>query len=255
MSRIVVFTQDDQQFVRELRSALQRHGLSLVVAAAHRTSGLTLDDEAAAALVDHAACGTNATIQVIADVRRGRPEIPIVVLVEGQSVGHADLARIARSGADDVIVVQQREGLAEAAQFMIRAAKHRLPRAFVEELIEVVPSNVRPIVSWTLRRAWHDVSVHDFRFFGVDRKTIYRRLMRSRAPSTHAVIQLCRLAYVCRELDGTLLTQSVAAHKLSFHTDSSLRMMVYRAFREPITSLRGEATQRLRLKWYRMFGR
>ena len=250
----VIATETEREFVAALLRELHARGLKgQVLSPALVMRPDDMSDDAALVLTSNATVSLDAA-HIISIVRRAHPHLPIFCCFSSTARFRSRIVQLARLGMDDVFLSADRDVFQEIGDRISALASHILPGELARELVANVPSQVRTLVSWSLRRGWRPLHVNDLaEFFHEDVTTIGRRLKRARAPTARIIGSLSRAAHLCVELDFAHHTEAIIAQRLGFGAASGVRMHAKRALGLSVTNLRGMACDRLLARWHELF--
>lgn len=173
------------------------------------------------------------TIQLLDSIRQFRVDDPgtamLLCLRPGDRTQH-QLAAFARSGIDDLVLMDAPEAAERLRRDVAQRLKHALPVSLVRDVTPRVEHSARRYCAWCYRNAYRALHIHDVaEMFDEDPTTVKRHLGDAGLPGLHDLIACARLLYVGYRLDTTRASIKAISGALSFESATALDMFVKRA--------------------------
>jgi AraC-like DNA-binding protein len=162
-------------------------------------------------------------------VRAGLPSVPVIAYIADGRATSGDILAMARAGVHDLVRTGFDDvGFALGAALASATATCATATAR-DELESLVTADAWPFVSYCLTRAQTPISIRTAaEALGLDRRTLVRRLERSRLPPPRRIAGWCRVIAAARLLDEPVYTLEQAALRLDFPSGTALRNMLLR---------------------------
>lgn len=153
---------------------------------------------------------------------------PLIISLSVGSGSVRKLARFARAGVDEIVLLHAGESTAALVRSMRHRFENALASGLIDSLVRQHPS-VRHILSYILRNCYRKMHVADVaHWFGVWPETISRRIRRACLPAPHRVTYAARVLYIAQELERSEIV-SRAAVRVGFSSSKGLGNFLTRA--------------------------
>ena len=171
----------------------------------------------------------SSTAPLVGALRRDFPRIPVVAYCDHRRDRSTDILALARAGVHELVFRGADDVRPVLTSALASAVRHCTATELLEELQNVLPPNVVPVVRYCLEHAAEPLTVQRIaNALGVHRKTLVYRLRQARLPAPRAVIAWCRLLVAARLLEDPGRTVEQVALDLDFPSGTALRNMIKR---------------------------
>jgi AraC-like DNA-binding protein len=165
----------------------------------------------------------SSSVAVVADVRRRRSDVGIVVIARNPE----EVRLAALRGADEAILPEVVESAFAVGEIIRRAATQGIARIACDDAARLLPFRLRPVVEAIVLGRAHRV-VDLAATLGVYRQTIAHWCRRANAPSPERLVSWCRLVQASAMLELTADSVEQIALELGYTSPTSLRNQMKR---------------------------
>ncbi len=194
--------------------------------------------------------GSNAAaLLALRRLREGFPTHPVIAWCDVRAIESHELLEIARAGVQDLIRHDLDELRHVFARIVASATQRAISYRILEELGDVVPQRLHPLLSYVLEHADERLDRDGVAaVFGLSRRTLQNRLTDARLPPVRPFLTWCRLLVASALLDEPGHTLDSVAAQLDFHDGANLAVTLRRYTGANITQLRahGAFTEAIR---------
>jgi AraC-like DNA-binding protein len=173
--------------------------------------------------------------------RRCYASLPIVLYTPLTCVAATQIVRLAKAGADDVVLVGEGEARYALERLIKRAQFARFVARSISTVADSFPAATGAILAHAIHRADKALSVTQLALaVGVDRRTLVNRLRAAGLPGPETVISWCRLLLAAHLLEDSGRSVERIALLLGFGSGVALRNMFRRHLGIAPSALRDE---------------
>jgi AraC-like DNA-binding protein len=176
---------------------------------------------------------------VVAAVRSRHERVPILVVCSLEG-GQSELVlQVVRAGATGLLfrgVDESRHAISAAIQ---HAQRNSISQCIYDELAALLPLSATPLLRYAISCAGDEPSVKQAaRDIGVDRKTLFNWLRRSRGMSPREFLNWVRLTIAVGTLENTGRSAEQVALEIGFASGTAFRNMLHRYTGETSSQIR-----------------
>ena len=135
-------------------------------------------------------------------IRTAYPSIPVLVFCRLDGASVRQILPLARAGIDEIIIDGTDDPVSAIERRLAAAEEHCIAREVLLRLEARIPGTLRSLVAYCLAHASRNLTVDSLAAaFGVDRKTLSRRLMREGWPAPGVLLAWSRVLVVARLIE------------------------------------------------------
>ena len=188
-----------------------------------------VEGRARVVLVEPTDVGGRSTTPLIASLRMGFPNVPVIAYCDPRSVTSAQILDMARAGVNELVMRGVDDVRLALMAALDGAERHCAAERVVAMLGPRLPESIAPIVRFFLHNAARPVTVEDAAAaLGVHRKTLFTRLAAAGYPPPSVLASWCRLLLASKLLEDPGRPIERVALDLDFSSGTALRNMLRR---------------------------
>jgi len=219
-----VVTVLERKAAARVRHALQGRARMVVCSTARELAEVMRREVVRAVVVEPFDAGGASLASTVAAIRGAHPSVAILVYCRLDPESVREILPLARAGIDELIIHNADELASAIKSRLANADEHCSAREVLRRLASHVPRTLQPLLAFCLFNASRNLTVESLASaFGVDRKTLSRRLLKEGWPAPGAILAWSRVLLVSHLIEQHERPVDQIALALDYPSGTALR--------------------------------